>query len=98
LSSEKQLWIAKFPSRNEEYGQGAWEFFVYKLAIKAGINMADLHQLWRRMVFNIAGSNTCDHLRIHGFLLTDKGWRLVPAYNLNIPRQDQKLMEPAFRY
>ncbi|THB66555.1 MAG: HipA domain-containing protein [Gammaproteobacteria bacterium] len=28
-------------------------------------------------------SNTDDHLRNHGFLLSDKGWRLSPAYDLN---------------
>ena len=44
---------------------------------------ANLHQLWRRIVFNIAISNTDDHLRNHGFMLTDKGWILSPAYDLN---------------
>ncbi|MBN3043845.1 type II toxin-antitoxin system HipA family toxin [Pectobacterium brasiliense] len=44
---------------------------------------ADLAQLWRRIVFNIAVSNTDDHLRNHGFLLTDRGWKLSPAYDLN---------------
>ncbi|MBK8969597.1 MAG: HipA domain-containing protein [Saprospiraceae bacterium] len=43
----------------------------------------DLHQLWRRIVFNIAVSNTDDHLRNHGFLLTSKGWRLSPAFDIN---------------
>jgi len=43
----------------------------------------DLHQLWRRMVFNILISNTDDHLRNHGFILTNKGWRLSPAFDIN---------------
>jgi len=43
----------------------------------------DLHQLWRRIVFNIAISNTDDHLRNHGFILTNKGWILSPAYDVN---------------
>ena len=43
----------------------------------------NLHQLWRRIVFNIAISNTDDHLRNHGFILTDNGWVLSPAYDLN---------------
>jgi serine/threonine-protein kinase HipA len=52
----------------------------------------DLEELWRRLAFNICISNTDDHLRNHGFLLTDsdlsKGWRLSPAYDLNpVPRQ-----------
>lgn len=43
----------------------------------------DLEQLWRRIVFFICVSNTDDHLRNHGFLLTPKGWRLSPAYDMN---------------
>ncbi len=44
---------------------------------------ADLRQLWRRIVFNIAVSSCDDHLRNHGFLFTRKGWRLSPAYDIN---------------
>ncbi|UFH36524.1 type II toxin-antitoxin system HipA family toxin [Flavobacterium acetivorans] len=44
---------------------------------------ANLHQLWRRIIFNIAISNTDDHLRNHGFILTTEGWILSPAYDLN---------------
>lgn len=44
---------------------------------------ADLQQLWRRIVFSIAIQNTDDHLRNHGFLLTESGWRLSPAYDVN---------------
>jgi serine/threonine-protein kinase HipA len=43
----------------------------------------DLEQLWRRIVFNICVSNTDDHLRNHGFILTDNGWILSPAYDIN---------------
>jgi len=43
----------------------------------------DLHQLWRRIIFNLMISNTDDHLRNHGFLLNSSGWRLAPAYDLN---------------
>lgn len=143
------LWIAKFPSRNDTVDKAAWEFLAYRLAKSSGINMADsgisrltgsyntfltkrfdrekkerihfasamtmtgnteesikdnkpsylelaefikfsgasneedLHQLWRRIVFNIAISNTDDHLRNHGFLLMEKGWRLSPAFDVN---------------
>ncbi len=49
-----------------------------------GANVEEnLHQLWRRIVFNIAISNTDDHLRNHGFILTKEGWILSPAYDLN---------------
>ena len=147
--SSKNLWIAKFPSKNDKIDKAAWELLAYRLALKSGINMSessitklsganntfltkrfdrvqnerihfasamtmtgnyeealrdknasyleiaefikysgaenmeDLHQLWRRIVFNISVSNTDDHLRNHGFLLTNKGWRLSPAYDVN---------------
>jgi len=44
---------------------------------------ADLAQLWRRIVFNIAVSNADDHLRNHGFIYRDGGWVLSPAYDIN---------------
>lgn len=43
----------------------------------------DLEQLWRRMAFNMMVSNTDDHLRNHGYILTNNGWRLSPAYDMN---------------
>lgn len=46
-------------------------------------NEADLQQLWKRIIFNIAVSNTDDHLRNHGFILKEDGWRLSPAYDIN---------------
>ncbi|MBL7712134.1 MAG: HipA domain-containing protein [Chitinophagaceae bacterium] len=49
-----------------------------------GVNIEEnLHQLWRRIVFNIAVSNTDDHLRNHGFILSGEGWHLSPAYDIN---------------
>lgn len=149
LDEYGNLWIAKFPSKNDTIDNGAWEFLAYRLAINCGIEMApsrienitgnyhtfftqrfdrirkerihfssamtmtgnnedtirdssasyldiaefiqtngvnidrNLHQLWRRIVFNIAVSNTDDHLRNHGFILTSKGWKLSPAYDIN---------------
>ena len=43
----------------------------------------DLEQLWKRIIFNILISNTDDHLRNHGFLLTSQGWKLAPAFDIN---------------
>ena len=149
LDEDDNLWIAKFPAKNDTIDKAAWEYLAYKLAIKAGINMSEckiqkitgnyntfftkrfdrekeerihfasamtvtgnteetikdktvsylelvdfiqdnginieknLQQLWRRIIFNIAISNTDDHLRNHGFILTSKGWVLSPAYDLN---------------
>lgn len=149
MDKTNELWIAKFPSKNDTTDKGAWEYLTYCLAADAGIKMApcrmekitgkyhtfftkrfdrekgerihfasamtltgnnedtvrdhtasyldlaefishygadveaNLHQLWRRLVFNIAVSNTDDHLRNHGFILTEAGWILSPAYDLN---------------
>lgn len=43
----------------------------------------DLLELWRRIVFNMAVSNTDDHLRNHGFVLVKDGWSLSPLYDVN---------------
>ncbi len=43
----------------------------------------DLEELWRRIVFSICVSNTDDHLRNHGFILTNSGWVLSPAFDIN---------------
>ena len=43
----------------------------------------DLLELWKRVVFNMAVSNTDDHLRNHGFILTNEGWCLSPLYDVN---------------
>ena len=44
----------------------------------------DLHELWRRIVFNVMVGNLDDHLRNHGFLYDeDNKWRLSPAFDLN---------------
>lgn len=38
----------------------------------------------------MAVSNTDDHLRNHGFILTPKGWRLSPLYDVNpVPQGDE---------
>ncbi len=169
ISEDGHLWIAKFPSKNDEFDVGAWEYVIYKLARKCKVDMAksraekfysdqttfmtkrfdrdenrnrhhffsamtllgyqdgadaqagvsylelvellqarganisyDLEQLWRRILFSICVSNTDDHLRNHGFILTNKGLLLSPAYdinpnpkgyglNLNIDEQDNRL-------
>jgi serine/threonine-protein kinase HipA len=150
LDQSKQLWIAKFPSKNDQSDIGGWEMITRELALDSGIHMAeaqarrfsgknhtyltkrfdrtpsgtrihfasamtllghhdgqdhvdgvsylelvdfitsrggrielDLEQLWRRIVFSICVSNIDDHLRNHGFLLTNAGWVLSPAYDIN---------------
>lgn len=52
---------------------------------------SDLRELWRRVAFSIAIHNTDDHLRNHGYLRRDAGWRLAPAFDLN-PNPDSGAM------
>lgn len=66
------------------FQDGASYLELVEFLMRHGSNVtSDLEQLWRRIVFNIAVSNTDDHLRNHGFLLNDKGWSLAPAYDMN---------------
>ena len=149
MAPDGSLWIAKFPSKHDDFNSGAWEMVVHDLAEKCGLNVPeakiekfsklgttflvkrfdrdgerrihfssamtvlgkkdganatdgssyleivsflkadgarpkrDLEELWKRIVFNIAVSNTDDHLRNHGFILTEEGWRLSPLYDVN---------------
>ena len=151
-----ELWIAKFPSKNDENDTGAWEMVVHDLARMCRLNVPeaklekfskfgstflvkrfdragkkrihfasamtllgkrdgasaadgtgyldiaafikaygvtpqkDLTELWKRIVFNMAVTNTDDHLRNHAFLLTEKGWMLSPLYDVNpVPYGDE---------
>ena len=43
----------------------------------------DIKELWKRIVFSIAVSNTDDHFRNHGFILENDGWSLSPMYDVN---------------
>lgn len=50
----------------------------------------DLIELWKRIVFNMAVTNTDDHLRNHAFILTKTGWALSPLYDVNpVPYGDE---------
>ena len=43
----------------------------------------DLEELYRRLVFNLLSGNRGGHLRNHGFLWGEHGWRLAPAFDMN---------------
>lgn len=156
VDTKDQLWIAKFPSKNDENDTGAWEIVAHDLAALCGLNVPeaklekfsplgstflikrfdrlgskrvhfasamtllvkkdgasaadgssyldiaafiksygaqpkkDLIELWKRIVFNMAVTNTDDHLRNHAFILTDKGWILSPLYDVTpVPYGDE---------
>ncbi len=148
--AQGSLWIAKFPSGNDDRDIGAWEYVAMQIAKEAGLCVtdfeirqfsskhhtylsrrfdrtekverihfasamtllgyndgadhqdgisylelvefliqqganvdADLKELWTRIVLNICLKNTDDHLRNHGFLLVENGWKLSPLYDVN---------------
>ena len=156
IDPKEQLWIAKFPSKNDENDSGAWEMITHDLAEICGLHVPeaklekfsnlgstylvkrfdrilnkrvhfasamtllgktdgtsaadgtsyldiaafiksygaqpkrDLIELWKRIVFNMAVSNTDDHLRNHAFIFTENGWELSPLYDVNpIPYGDE---------
>ena len=71
-------------SDGTDYQDGASYLHIAEFIMRNGANVErNLEQLWRRIVFNICVSNTDDHLRNHGFLLTNQGWTLSPAYDIN---------------
>lgn len=49
----------------------------------SGTLQQDRRELFDRAALNVAIGNTDDHLRNHGFLTTDGGWRLSPAFDIN---------------
>ena len=71
-------------SDGTDYQDGSSYLHIAEFIMRNGANVErNLEQLWRRIVFNICVSNTDDHLRNHGFLLTNQGWILSPAYDIN---------------
>lgn len=149
VAPDGTLWIAKFPSKHDDFNSGAWEMVVHELAQMCGLNVPqakvekfsklgttflvkrfdredkqrihfssamtmlgkkdganasdgssyleivsflkangsqpqqDLLELWKRIVFSMAVSNTDDHFRNHGFILASEGWKLSPLYDVN---------------
>ncbi|MGJ7541504.1 type II toxin-antitoxin system HipA family toxin [Variovorax sp. LT1R16] len=69
----------------DDASTGASYLEIARVLIDHGAHtIADLRELWSRIVFNMLVSNTDDHLRNHGFILVPgKGWRLSDAYDMN---------------
>jgi serine/threonine-protein kinase HipA len=66
------------------FQDGASYLEIAEFIIQKSANASrDLEELFKRIVFSICVSNTDDHLRNHGFLLTKAGWILSPAYDMN---------------
>ena len=41
MAPDGSLWIAKFPSRHDDFNSGAWEMVVHDLAIMCGLNVPE---------------------------------------------------------
>lgn len=68
----------------DDYSTGCSYLDLAQFIVRYGARPnEDMAELWNRIVFSIAVSNTDDHLRNHGFLLTQQGWILSPAYDIN---------------
>lgn len=67
-----------------DFRDGASYLDIAEFLMQHGVDASrDLEELWRRIVFSLCVRNTDDHLRNHGFLLSDGGWTLSPAYDMN---------------
>ena len=53
---------------------------------------SNLQELYRRVAFNTCIGNADDHFRNHGFLLTNQGWILAPAYDINPSLSDHQAL------
>lgn len=74
--------LGYFDSQNYLDGASYLELAAF-ISNKGANEKSNLEELWRRIVFNICVSNTDDHLRNHRFILSDKGWLLSPAQDIN---------------
>lgn len=63
---------------------GEWSYLRLAEALRqvSSDPRRDARELFRRMVFNAAASNTDDHARNHAIIAMDKQWKLSPAYDL----------------
>ena len=56
---------------------------AFDVLVKLNLDYADKEQLFRRMVFNVAGGNIDDHDKNISFLMDKNGrWSLAPAYDM----------------
>jgi serine/threonine-protein kinase HipA len=59
-----------------------WSYPVLAAGMRRHTSAEDLHELFRRMVFNILVRNTDDHPKNHGFLVNGTDISLSPAYDI----------------
>lgn len=69
----------------DDAAAGASYLEIARVLIDHGAStVADLRELWSRIVFNMLVCNSDDHLRNHGFILVPgRGWSLSAVYDMN---------------
>jgi len=73
--------LAALMHLDHNLGHSYEQAFEAALALK--LPYPDMEQLFRRMVFNVAGRNQDDHTKNFGFLMDASGrWALSPAFDL----------------
>ena len=80
--SSAMTMLVKEDGANASDGSSYLEIVSF-LRAKGASPKRDIQELWTRIVFSMAVSNTDDHFRNHGFILTAKGWELSPMYDVN---------------
>ncbi len=68
--------------RLDERDRLHWSYISVAGLMRQYCPAEDLRKLYQRMIFNIFVRNTDDHPRNHGFLATENGLRLSPAYDI----------------
>lgn len=67
-----------------DHASGVSYLELAEFIVRSGSNVdKDLEELWKRIILSICISNVDDHLRNHGFILEETGWRLSPAFDIN---------------
>jgi len=68
--------------RLDEKERLKWSYLSIAAFMRQYCSTQDISQLFRRIIFNILVRNTDDHPRNHGFLVTENGLSLSPAYDI----------------
>lgn len=71
--------------RADEHEREKWSYLALADELRrtaGGQQEAQLHELYRRVAFNVLISNADDHPRNHAFVSWSDGWDLSPAYDL----------------
>ena len=80
-------------------GRYSYLDLVSFLEEEGSVPKADIRELWRRILFSCAIGNTDDHMRNHGFLREEAGWRLSPAFDVNpTPGDNPKFLRSAIDF